>query len=405
MTIYKAAVIGGGAMGAEIAQVITYAGLPVLLKEINEELAQKALGHIRAIYQKRVEKGKMTPEELESKMALVTVTTRYEDLKDTDLAIEAVPEKMDLKKKVFKDLDAHLPGHAILATNTSSLSISALGTATGRPDKVVGIHFFYPAHVMKLIEVIPGLATSEETVADSIAFCEGLRKLPVRVNECAGFLVNRLLMPYLNEAAFCAEEGSAGLREIDEAMVNFGFPMGPFTLVDTIGLDICHDVVGVLLAEYGNRMKPASLWDAVYKEKRFGVKAGAGFYNYNAAGEDKTVEEILRKLKAQAPPAKAPFSAERLMLAMVNEAALCIQEHIAAPSDIDIAVLAGLGFPQPKGGLLQYADSVGIDMIFEKLMELYKIYGERFFPAGLIRRMVSAGFLGKKTKRGFLEYA
>ena len=405
MYIYKAAVVGGGAMGAEIAQVITYSGLPVLLKEINEELAQKALGHIRAIYQKRVEKGKMTPEELESKMALVSVTTRFEDLKDVDVAIEAVPEKMDLKKSVFKDLDACIPSHAILASNTSSLSISALGAATSRPDKVIGIHFFYPAHVMKLIEVIPGLATSEETVSDSIAFCESLRKLPVRVNECAGFLVNRLLMPYLNEAAFCAEEGSAGLRAIDQAMVDFGFPMGPFTLVDTIGLDICHDVVGVLLEEYGNRMAPALLWGEIYKRKRFGVKSGAGFYSYNAAGADNTIDEILNKLKAQASSKKAPFSAERLMLAMINEAALCIQEHISTPSDIDIAVLAGIGFPQAKGGLLQYADSMGIDVIFEKLNELCKIYGERFFPAGLIRRMVDAGFLGKKAKRGFLEYA
>ena len=406
MYIYKAAVVGGGAMGAEIAQVITYSGLPVVLKEANEELAQKALDKIRKIYQGRVDKGKMTSSEAELKMQLVSTTTSYEGLKDVDIVIEAVPEKMELKKKIFQELDAALPEQTILASNTSALSISALGAATKRPDKVVGIHFFYPAHVMKLIEVIPGLATSEETIADTIAFCEGLRKLPVRVNECAGFLVNRLLMPYLNEAAFCAEEGGASLREIDKSMVDFGFPMGPFTLVDTIGLDICHDVVSILLEEYGNRMKPARLWDEVFNRKRYGVKNGAGFYNYGQiAGEDKVVDEILGRLRQAAPSQKAPFSPERPLLSMINEAAFCIQEKVCAAGDIDIAVLAGIGFPQSKGGLLQYADSLGIDIVLEKLNGLYKIYGDRFFPAGILKRMVYAGFLGKKTNRGFLEYA
>ena len=405
MFIYKAAVVGGGAMGAEIAQVISYSGLPVVLKEVNEELAQKALGTIRKIYQQRVDKGKMTLQDLESKMSLVSVTSSYDALKDADLVIEAVPEKMELKKKVFKDLDAVLPAQAMIASNTSALSISALGASTKRPEKVVGIHFFFPAHVMKLVEVIPGLSTSEETVSDSIAFCESLRKIPVRVNECAGFLVNRLLMPYLNEAAFAAEEGSASLREIDKAMVDFGFPMGPFTLVDTIGLDICHDVTGVLLEEYGNRMTPSKLWDEVYSKNRYGVKNGAGFYNYNAAGDDKTIDNILLKLKSNASSKKALFSRERLMFSMINEAALCIQERVATATDIDIAVLAGIGFPQSKGGVLQYADELGIDHVLEKMNGLHQIYGERFFPAPLIKRMVQAGFLGKKTKRGFLEYA
>lgn len=405
MFIYKAAVVGGGAMGGGIAQVISYSGLPVVLKEVNDELAQKALGHVRKVYQGRVDKGKMTPQDMEAKMSLVTVTTSYDDLKDVDLVIEAVPEKLEIKKKVFAELDAVLPEHAILASNTSALSISALGAATKRPDKVVGIHFFFPAHVMKLIEVIPGLATSEETVADATAFSESLRKLPVRVNECAGFLVNRLLMPYLNEAAFCVEEGSATLKEIDEAMVAFGFPMGPFFLVDTIGLDICHDVVGVLLEEYGSRMAPAALWEEVAKLKRFGVKSGAGFYSYAGQGDDKTVENIVSALqKKNASAKKAPFSAERLMLTMINEAAYCIQERVSTPGDIDIAVLAGIGFPQDKGGLLQYADNLGIDVVLAKLEELRKIYGERFFPAPLLKRMVHAGFLGKKSGRGFLEY-
>lgn len=403
MFIYKAAVVGGGAMGAGIAQVISYSGLPVVLKEANAELAQKALDKIRAVYQGRVDKGKMSQSDLEAKMALVSVTTDYEALKDCDIAIEAVSEKMDLKIKIFKELDAVLPEQAIIATNTSALSISALGAATKRPEKVVGIHFFFPAHVMKLIEVIPGLATSEETVTDSIAFSESLRKIPVRVNECAGFLVNRLLLPYLNEAAFVAEEGSATPKEIDKAMVDFGFPMGPFILVDTIGVDICHDAGLVLYEEYGERMKPAKLWEEIHKLKRYGVKNGAGFYNYSGT-EDNVLEGILTKLKASAPAKKAPFSADRLMLSMINEAALCIQERVSAPGDIDIAVLAGIGFPQGKGGLLQYADEMGIDVVLMRLEELCAVYGERYFPAPLLKRMVGASFLGKKSKRGFLEY-
>ncbi|MBI4432136.1 MAG: 3-hydroxyacyl-CoA dehydrogenase [Candidatus Omnitrophica bacterium] len=404
MTIYKAAVVGGGAMGAEIAQVISYSGLPVVLKEVNEELAQKALAKIRKIYQGRVDKGKMTPQDLESKMSLVSVTTRDEDIKDVDLVIEAVPEKLDLKIKIFQALDGVVGPEAIFATNTSALSVSALAAATKRPEKVVGVHFFYPAHVMKLIEIIPGLATSDQTVADAIAFCESLRKIPIRVNECAGFLVNRLLMPYLNEAAFCVEEGSADFKAVDKAMVDFGFPMGPFVLVDTIGLDICHDVVGVLMEEYGQRMTPARIWEAIYSKGRYGVKTGAGFYNYSGV-EDKTVDQVLAKIQSQSSAKKAPFTVNRLLLAMINEAALCLQENVASAGDIDVAMLAGTGFPQAKGGLLRYADEIGLDVILKELEALYAIYGDRFFPAPLIKRMVKARFLGKKSKRGFLEHA
>ena len=208
MYIYKAAVVGAGAMGAEIAQAITFSGIPVLLKDIDQPRVDKGLDTIRKIYQRRVDRGKMTQEEMDQKMALVTGVTAYEAFKDVDLAIEAGPENLDLKRRIFTELDGLVPASAILASNTSSLSISALGAATKRPHKVIGMHFFYPAHIMKLVEVIPGLETSEETTADVTAFAEGLRKLPIRVNECPGFLVNRILMPYLNEAAFCVQEGS-----------------------------------------------------------------------------------------------------------------------------------------------------------------------------------------------------
>ena len=262
MYIYKAAVIGAGAMGAEIAQTISFSGLPVLLKDVDQSMVDRGLATIRTIYQRRVDRGKMTQDELEQKVALVTGVVDYTQFKDVDLVIEAVPEHMELKRKIFADLDAAVQESAILASNTSSLSISALGAATKRAPKVIGMHFFYPAHIMKLVEVIPGLATSEETMDDVVNFTESLRKIPVRVQECGGFLVNRLLMPYLNEAAFCLQEGAATVEEIDKAIVAFGLPMGPFTLVDNLGLDVCFDVVKVLLDSYGNRMKPAERFSA-----------------------------------------------------------------------------------------------------------------------------------------------
>ena len=404
MYIYKAGVVGAGTMGAEIAQVVTFAGIPVVLKDVNQELVDKGIAKIKSIYQKRVDKGKMDMGELESKMGLAIGTTTYESFKDVDIVIEAVPERVDLKKAVFHELEAHVPETTVFATNTSALSISELGAATKRPDKVIGMHFFFPAHVMKLVEVIPGLATGTETIDDVMAFTESLRKIPVRVNECAGFLVNRLLMPYLNEAAYCLQEGAATVQEIDQAAVAFGLPMGPFTLVDNLGLDVCFDVVKVLLDSYGNRMEPATIWAKLYEGKRFGRKTGAGFYEYDGRSEGelgKMIGEVQKKLNIR----KTKFTIERLIYPMINEAALCVEEHVATESDIDMAMVAGVGFPQDKEGTLHYADQVGLDQILKTLEDLYRQFGSRFWPAPRLRRMVGAQFLGRKTGRGFFEYS
>lgn len=403
MYIYKAGVVGAGTMGAEIAQVITYAGLPVVLKDTQEDFVKKGVEKIRAIYKRRVDKGKMSVEDMEQKMSLVTGTTSYDDFKDVDIVIEAVPEKMEIKKKIFEELDKNTPEATILSTNTSALSISELGAVTKRPEKVVGMHFFYPASVMKLIEVIPGLATSSDTVEDVVNFSESLRKIPVRVNECAGFLVNRLLMPYLNEAAFALQEGSASREDIDSAIKGFGLPMGPFTLVDQLGIDVCLDATKVLLSSYGNRMKPAEIWEHLYKQGYFGAKTGAGFYSYSPEKPDKVpgiVEELKKKNKVS-----VPFSGERLIYPMINEAALCVEENVAKPADIDMAMIAGTGFPQDKGGLLRYADEVGLDHVLSVLDDLCGKFGDRFWPAPRLRRMVGAKFLGKKSGRGFFEYS
>lgn len=403
MYIYKAGVAGAGTMGAEIAQVITYAGLPVVLRDMNEELVQKGVERIRSIYKRRVDKGKMTAAEMDQKMALVSATTRLEDFKDVDIVIEAVPEKMELKKKVFQELEKFIGEGTILATNTSALSISEMAAATQRPGKVIGMHFFYPASVMKLIEVIPGLATSSETIEDVTGFSESLRKIPVRVNECAGFLVNRLLMPYLNEAAYSLQEGAASREAIDQAMKDFGFPMGPFTLVDQLGIDVCLDATKVLLDSYGNRMRPAEIWARLYEAKYFGAKTGAGFYSYSPDKPD-LLAKLIPEIQKKTGKTNTKFTSERLLFAMINEAAYCLEENVAKAADIDLAMVAGTGFPQTRGGLLRYADEVGLDQVLKVLQGLYGEHGERFWPAPRLKRMVGAHFLGVKSRRGFFEY-
>jgi len=234
MYIYKAAVIGAGTMGAGIAQVITYSGLPVILRDTTQEAVDRGLATVRKIYQGRVDKGKMTAAELEQKMALVSGATDDTGFSDVDIVIEAIYEDLSAKQKLFQALEAVCPEGCIFASNTSSLPISAIASATKKPEKVIGMHFFNPAPVMKLVEVVPGLGSSEETIDDVVLFSESLRKIPIRVQECAGFLVNRLLMPYLNEAAIALQEGAASAKEIDDALVALGMPMGPLTLFDMV---------------------------------------------------------------------------------------------------------------------------------------------------------------------------
>ena len=405
MYIYKTAVVGAGAMGAEIAQVISFSGVPVLLKDDDQARVGKGMETIRKVYQRRVDRGKMTQDELEKKLALVTPVTDLSGFKDVDLVVEAVPEKLDLKRQIFAELDRTVPESAILASNTSSLSISALAGATKRPHNVIGMHFFYPAHIMKLVEVIPGLDTSEETTGDVIAFAESLRKLPVRVNECPGFLVNRILMPYLNEAAFCVQEGAASARQIDEAMVAFGFPMGPFTLVDNLGFDVCREVVNILVDAYGSRMAPAEIWERIYGLKRFGAKSGAGFYLYGerAGQPDPELDAIIQELRSkQERPTE--FSVNRIILPMINEAIRCLEEHVCTAADVDLSVIAGLGFPQSKGGILHHADETGLQTVLVELERFTRQYGERFWPSPLLKRQVAAGHLGTQAKRGFFDY-
>jgi len=390
MFIYKVGVVGAGAMGAGIAQVVTYAGIPCVLRDTTKELVDKGLATIRGIYGDRVKKGKMSPEQLEQKMMLVSGTTELKDFADVDLVIEAVFEDLEVKKKVFADLGKACPPSAILVSNTSALSITAMGEASGRPDKVAGLHFFYPAPVMKLVEIIPTAKTSQETVDALVSFCESIRKMAVRVKECAGFLVNRILMPYIGEAIWALEEGAGSMKQIDEAMVKFGMPMGPFFLADTLGIDVCFKVALILESAYGARAKAPATLKALYDAKRYGRKSGAGFYSYSDQPE------------WSAPPAKGGFVPERILYAMVNEAAFCLEDGVSSASDVDLAMLAGTGFPPMTGGLLHWADHVGLDLVLAKLKEWEKV-SPRFKACGLLENKVKAGEVGQKARRGFFD--
>ncbi len=406
MYIFKAAVLGAGTMGAEIAQVITYSGLPVVLRDIDQELVDGGLEKIRAIYQRRVDKGKMSPTTMAEKLDLVEGTTSYDPFSDVDIVIEAVPEDIELKKRVFQELEEVCPEGTIFASNTSALSISEMGAATKKPEKVIGMHFFNPAHVMKLVEVIPGLDTDQDTIDSVVTFAESLRKIPVVVQECPGFLVNRLLMPYLNEAAYCLQEGAATATGIDEAIVEFGMPMGPFTLMDMLGLDICSDVGQYLYSEYGERMKPAALFEKLFEAGRYGEKASAGFYGYGTE-TDEPVKEMIAQIQEEMGIKGTSFSVERCFLPLINEAALCLQENIASPADIDMALMAGTGMKKGTTpmGPLAIADEIGLDEVLAQLEEFEAQFGERFRPARLLRLKVKANHLGVKTGKGFLEHA
>ena len=407
MYIYKVGVVGAGTMGSQIAEVVSYAGVPVMLADMQDTLARRGVESVRAIYQARVDKGKMTSEQVEEKMLLVTASPTIDGLSDVDLVIEAVSEDLTLKQRVFHQLDRICSRSAILASNTSALSISAIGASTMRPGKVVGLHFFNPAYAMPLVEVIPGLATDPQTVDDVVGFAESLRKTPVIVKECAGFLVNRLLSPYLNEAVWCLQDGDASIKEIDQDMVSFGMPVGPFTLLDRVGLDIALEVAHILHRSFGPRMAPAPLLEALVKAGRWGIKSGHGFYDYVSAderGRDQSLEYLTQQVRQDNGHKKMRWTRSRPLLAMVNEAVTVLQEGVASARDIDLAMVAGTGFPNEKGGPLHFADQLGIDHVLQELEELRENLGVRFWPAPMLRRMVDAGFTGHLAGRGFFSY-
>lgn len=400
MKIEKAAVIGAGAMGSGIAQVLSQAGIKVVLKDVKDEFVERGLQNIRRMYDSRVKREALTSEEADKLFANIRGTTSFDDIDNPDIVIEAALEEIDVKVSIFKELDSVCPAHTILATNTSALSVSEIASATERADKVLGMHFFNPAQFMKLVEVIPGVATSKETVEKAMQLCKDLGKEPVHVKECPGFLVNRLLFPYMNEALWALQEGAGTPEEIDNKVVEFGLPMGPFTLFDMTGIDICAHVVNFLYEEYGPRFEPAPLLKVMVEEGFLGQKSGAGFYVHDKAnpvkkGEAKPINPELSKLVAKAnkmlsETRKYPgsFKAERVILPMFNEAVYALQEDVVQACDVDVAMKYGCGL---KRGLLTIASDKGLAQCLEELRDYQGALGERFRPSWLMTKLVRAG--------------
>ena len=281
MFVFKAAVVGAGTMGGEIAQTIASAEIPVVLKDVEERLVETGIEKARSLWQSRVDAGKLEPAELERRLGLITPTTDYSAFSDVDFVIEAVPERMAIKQAVFSELDEATPGHAILASNTSSLSVTEMGEATSRPDMVVGFHFFYPASVMRLVEVIEGEETSPETVQDALNFATAIRKTPIRCGEAPGFVVNRILNSAVSELWRVQEETGTPIEELDKAVQESkAAPMGPFFLADLLGLDTVLRVAEYLEEAYGDRFFVHRQMRELVAAGDLGAKTGKGFYEH-----------------------------------------------------------------------------------------------------------------------------
>jgi enoyl-CoA hydratase / 3-hydroxyacyl-CoA dehydrogenase len=404
MFVFKAAVVGAGTMGGQIAQTIAAAGIPVMLKDIQQELVDAGLTEARNVTQcqagKLAEKGKITQEQaaaqVEEVMGRIHGTTTYEGFGDVDFVIEAVPEKMAIKQAVFGELDAVTPGHAVLASNTSSLSITEIGDATLRPDKVVGFHYFYPASVMPLIEVVQGDDTAPETVQAAVNFAQAIKKNPITCGEVPGFVVNRILNSGVSEVWRAQEEQGLSIKAIDEAVSAQNVtPMGPFFLVDLLGLDTVLHVAEHLRESYGERFYVHQGMKRLVEEGKLGAKTGGdGFYSGgepNVEGDGAADGEQL---------------ADLLGLKSFVEACLVLEEGVATHRDIDVGMMAGAGL-DPRRGLFppfMKADLTGLDVVLEKLEQAEEAHGERFAPPTLLRRLVAQGRLGQKSGQGFYAY-
>ncbi len=392
--IGHAGVLGAGVMGGGIAQLFAEKGIQVRVKDINTKAIAAGLKEAWDIFRKRQKKGVLTAIQERDGFDRITGTTEYTGFGRTGMAVEAVVENMDVKKTVLRDFERTMHTPALFASNTSSLSITEMATASKHPDLVVGMHFFNPVEKMPLVEIIRGKNTSEETVSAIATLSRRLGKLPVIVNDGPGFLVNRILMPYLNEAAVMLRQG-ATIEEIDRALLQFGMPMGAFILLDEIGIDVAHKVADILYQGLGERVKPSPLLAVLYKDGYFGKKNGKGFYHYDGkkrTGPDTSLSAMIQAGAGNREHIGTEEIVERAVLLMIKEAALCLEEKIIdRPDLLDAALIFGIGFPPFRGGLLRYADKVGPKIIVDKLEAYAKKYGDRFSPPPSLMALAKRG--------------
>jgi 3-hydroxyacyl-CoA dehydrogenase len=396
--IASAAVVGAGTMGAGIAMNFANAGIPVTILETKQEALDKGLAGIRAVYERSVAKGKLTADKLAQRMASITGTLSYDALAQADIVVEAVFEDMDVKELVFRELDKLMKPGAILATNTSSLDVNRIAAFTGRPHDVIGLHFFSPAHVMKLLEIVRGAQTGADVLVTALALAKKLKKTGVVSGVCDGFIGNRMLEQYLRQAYDLLEEGALP-EQVDRAIEAFGFAMGPFRMSDLAGNDIGWHIRKRRAIESPD-FAYSKLPDRLCEQGRFGQKTGAGWYDYQAGARastpsgtvDAMVMQYSDEIGVERRAIPDTEIVERLVYALVNEGAKILEEGIALrASDIDMVYLSGYGFPLHRGGPMLYADMVGLPAVLAAIEGFARgRHGEAWTPAPLLVQLAAA---------------
>ncbi len=396
--IKKVAMLGGGVMGSGIVNLLLKGGFETVLWDINDAALEKGVGSIRKTFEYPIKIKKMKPADLDNMIEnQLTTTTSLDDLNDVDLIIEAVLEDMQVKQDIWKKLEGICRPDVIFATNTSALPITDMASILSDPGRMIGLHFFNPAHRMMLLEIICAAKTSDQTLASSVAFARAIKKIPIVVNDGPGFYVSRQLGGLFGGAVYLSADGVEGAA-IEGAMLEFGMPMGPATLADLTGIDINYHVNKTFEKRLGERYKIHPLTEVIYQTGCYGRKTGAGYFDYSGdqpVPNPVVIEAVQTYLKDNNVSPRQMSQQEIIdaMLALgINEAALMIEEGICdRPQDMDLAMIYGTGFPPYRGGILRYADKWGIKTVYEKLVELEKQYGLRFKPAGLIKEMAESG--------------
>jgi len=396
--IKKVAMLGGGVMGSGIVNLLFKGGFDAVLWDINDEAIDKGVAALRKTFAYPIKKRKMKPADLDSMIEnQLTTTTNFEDLKDVDLIIEAVLEDMDIKQDIWKKLEKICRPDVIFGTNTSALPITDMATILTDPGRMIGLHFFNPADRMPLLEIICAEKTSDQTLSTSVAFARAIKKIPIVVNDGPGFYVSRQLGGLFGGAVFLSADGVDG-AVIEEAMIDFGMPMGPATLADLTGIDINYHVGKTFERRLGERYKIHPLTEVVYKIGCYGRKTGAGYFDYSGdkpVPNQKVIEAVKGYLKELGVTPKKMTWQEVVdaMLALgINEAALMMEQGICdRPRDMDLAMIYGTGFPPYRGGILRYADKWGLKNVYDELLRLEKQYGIRFKPADMIKEMAESG--------------
>ena len=398
--INEAAVLGAGIMGGGIAYQAASKGLPIIMKDIKSEQLDLGMGEASKLLGKMVDRGKMTPAKMGETLSRIRPTLNYGDFAETDIVIEAVVENPNVKRAVLKEVEGLVKDDCILASNTSTISITFLAEALERPENFVGMHFFNPVHRMPLVEVIRGEKSSEEAIATTVALASKMGKVPVVVNDCPGFLVNRVLFPYFGAFDLLLKQG-ADFAHVDKVMEKFGWPMGPAYLIDVVGLDTGVHGAEVMAEGFPDRMKPdyKGAIELLYENKRLGQKNGVGFYKYemDKRGKPKKVadEATYELLKTTTDSDKQTFEdqaiIDRTMLAFCNETVRCLEDNIVStPSEADMAMIMGVGFPPFRGGPCRYIDQMGLDN-YLALCEKYAYLGKAYEAPQKIRDMAAAG--------------